>query len=211
MRIVENDYIIHDNFNFFKDLPLSPDMIINSIKHCYDTLDLIDSNLTINGTLPLSKLVELANLSSIVGNLLGEGFAKNSSNIYIRNKPHTYPDLIYSDNSKGGIEIKVALESNKPKGHLAKEGYYLTYRYVLTNEDGIYIKGKDTRGNTVTIWEVKFDYLTLNDFSISNTEGDSGKTAVIKTESLNKMHLLYFNDTCVPYKHSEIKAYPGFN
>lgn len=211
MRTVNENCIFEENIKILKDLPITSDMILKSIKHCYSTLDMIDINLTSNGALPLSQLVELANLSSIVGNLLGEGFAKNSSDKYIRNKPHTYPDLIYTDNSPGGIEIKVALESNKPKGHLAKEGYYLTYRYVLTDENGIYVKGKESRGVTVTIWEVKCGYLTLDDFSISNTEGDSGKTAVIKTDSLNKMPLLYFDDTCVPYKHSAIKPYPGFN
>lgn len=211
MRTVNEKYIFEENLKILKDLPITSDMVLNSIKHCYSTLDMIDTNLTANGVSPLSQLVELANLSSIVGNLLGEGFAKNSSNTYIRNKPHTYPDLIYSDNSLGGIEIKVALESNKPKGHLAKEGYYLTYRYVLTDKDGNYTKGKDSRGSTVTIWEVKCGYLSLDDFSISNTEGDSGKTAVIKTNSLNKMLLLYFDYTCVPYKHSSKKPYPGFN
>ncbi|XZH99036.1 hypothetical protein ACSXEK_04485 [Clostridium perfringens] len=211
MRIAYENYILKDNFDSFKDLPLTTNMIINSIKHCYSTLDLIDSHLINNGSLPLSQLVELANLSSIVGNLLGEGFAKNSDGIYTRNKPHTYPDLIYTNETNGGIEIKVALESNKPKGHLAKEGYYLTYRYVLTNRLGSFTKGKDNRGDTVTIWEIKFGYLTLDDFSISNTAGDSGKTAVIKTDSLNKMKLLYFDDKCVPYRHSSTKPYPGFN
>ena len=38
----------------------------------------------------------------------------------------------------------MALEKNSPKGHLAKAGFYLTYRYVLTDKDGTYIKGKET-------------------------------------------------------------------
>lgn len=136
---------------------------------------------------------------------------KNSQEIYKRNKPHTYPDLIYTDESEGGIEIKVALETNKPKGHLAKEGYYLTYRYVLTDSNGNYKKGKDNRGNTVTIWEVKFGYLNLEDFAFSNTAGDSGKTATIITEKLNKMHLLYFDESCVPYTHTTQRPYVGYN
>lgn len=164
-----------------------------------------------NGTPPLSKLVELANLSSIVGNLLGEGCARNSNGALTRNKPHTYPDLICTQNINPGVEIKIALEKNSPKGHLAKAGYYLTYRYVLTDGNGNYIKGKENRQDTVSIWEVKCGYLNEEDFSISNTAGDSGKTAVIKTSALNNMKLLYFNDSCVPYKHDESNPYKGFN
>lgn len=211
MRTASATHILHSNFKDLNDLPITPQMVIGSINHCYSTLDMIDTNLVENGAAPLSQLVELANLSSIVGNLLGEGFAKHSSNIYMRNKPHTYPDLIYTDNSLGGIEIKVALETNKPKGHLAKEGYYLTYRYVLTDSNGNYTKGKDNRGTTVTIWEVKCGYLSLDDFSLSNTDGDSGKTAVITTSALNSMPLLYFNADCVPYVHTAKKPYVGFN
>ncbi|MBB2483498.1 hypothetical protein H5P36_25490 [Bacillus sp. APMAM] len=114
-------------------------------------------------------------------------------------------------NINPGVEIKIALEKNSPKGHLTKAGYYLTYRYVLTDSNGNFIKGKENRQDTVTIWEVKCGYLNKEDFSISNTEGDSGKTAVIKTTSLNNMKLLYFNPSCIPYKHSSIKPYKGFN
>ena len=156
-------------------------------------------------------MVELANLSSIVGNLLGEGCARNSNGNLIRNIPHTYPDLICPRGENPGIEIKVALESNSPKGHLAKAGYYLTFRYVLSDTDGRYIKGKENRQDTVTIWEVRMGYLNLEDFSISNTDGDSGKTAVIKAAALNNMSLLYFDPSCVPYRHSETRAYNGYN
>ncbi len=199
------------NFDHFKHIGITEKLILGSINHCYQTIDTIDRTLISNGTSPLSGLVELANLSSIVGNLLGEGCSRNSDGTLIRNKPHAYPDLIYPNEINQGIEIKVALEKNSPKGHLAKVGHYLTYRYVLTDESGNYNKGKENRQSTVTIWEVKFGYLGIGDFSISNTEGDSGKTAVIKTESLNNMKLLYFKPSCVPYKHNELKPYKGFN
>lgn len=195
----------------FRAIGVNEDLIINSINHCYTTLDTIDANLVHNGTPKLSGLVELANLSSITGNLLGEGCARNSDGRLIRNRPHTYPDLICPQGANPGIEIKVALEKNSPKGHLAKAGYYLTFRYVLSSEDGEYIKGKENRQDTVTIWEVKMGYLTLEDFAISNTDGDSGKTAVIKTPALNDMKLLYFDPSCVPYKHNDVRAYNGYN
>lgn len=205
------EYIRQDNFEIAKQLGITPEVILNSINHCYKTLDIIDINLVNNNTPPLSKLVELTNLSSIVGNLLGEGCARNSNGLYKRNKPHTYPDLLSTNPSGVGIEIKMAIEKRPPKGHLAKDGYYLTYRYVLTNSKEEYTKGVPNRGDTVTIWEVKLGHLKKHDFSESNTEGDSGKTATIYAESHNKMALLYLNPNCVPYKHSKDKPYVGYN
>jgi hypothetical protein len=211
IRIAHPEYIRKGNFIPANKLGVTSEVILNSINHCYQTLDIINKNLVINHTPPLSKLVELANLSSIVGNLLGEGFARNSNGFYIRNKPHTYPDLLSTNPSNNGIEIKMALETKSPKGHLAKDGYYLTYRYVLTDANEKYTKGLAYRGDTVTIWEVKLDYLNKSNFSESNTEGDSGKTATILPKHHNKMKLLYFNPKCVPYRHSEKKSYVGFN
>lgn len=206
------EFIRTENFDQqLLDMGVTPEVILNSINHCYKILKIIDDNLNLNNTPNLANLVELANLSSIIGNLVGEGFAKYSNDLFIRNKPHAYPDLLSTDVSKEGIEIKMALESNSPKGHLAKEGFYLTYRYVLTNSEEKYVKGKANRGDTVTIWEVKFDFLEENDFKISNTEGDSGKTATIPKPIHNKMKLLYFNPNCVPYKHSIKSPYVGYN
>ena len=73
------------------------------------------------------------------------------------------------------IEIKVALESNKPKGHLIKPGAHLTLRYVLVDDGGIYVRGKKTRGKVPWIWEVRVGTLTDAHFNFSNTEGDSGQ------------------------------------
>lgn len=211
-RIAYPEFIREESFTEeILALGVTADVILNSINHCYKVLETIDTNLNLNGTPSLAKLVELANLSSIVGNLVGEGFAKFSKDLYIRNKPHAYPDLLPTNPTQKGIEIKMALETNSPKGHLAKEGYYLTYRYVLTNSKEEYTKGKETRGDTVTMWEVKFDYLYEQEFAISNTEGDSGKTAVISKPIHNRMKLLYFNPNCVPYQHTARKPYVGYN
>ncbi|SBV98593.1 Transcriptional regulator, XRE family (fragment) [uncultured Eubacteriales bacterium] len=211
MRIAQKSNIMERNFYFSNDVFITPTMLLDSISHCYNTLDMIDSNLIANGSPKVSQLIELANLSSIVGNLLGAGFAQYSNGLYERNKPHTYPDIIPIEPNLAGIEIKTALETNSPKGHQPKEGYYITYRYVLTNENGEFLKGTKNRGDTVTIWEVKFGYLYSHDFSCSNTEGDSGKTAVIKTDSFNKMQLLYFDESCIPYKHTNNTPYKGYN
>jgi len=141
-------------------------------------------------SVPIAHLVELANLSSMVGNMVGAGIAYFSNGLYARNKAHTYPDLLPQSDPAVDLELKMALETNKPKGHLPKTGTYITFRYVLADKQGVYNRGKQNRGNTVWIWEVKVGPLTENDFSCSNTKGDSGKTAMIKTNVHNKMHLV---------------------
>ncbi|MCC5848693.1 MAG: helix-turn-helix transcriptional regulator [Verrucomicrobia bacterium] len=197
-----------DRLRKFIGLPV--DALRSAILSCYQTLDTIDEQLNYHGTDPISQLVELANLSSMIGNLLGAGIAHASNGLYVRNKPHAYPDLLPQDHNHKDLEIKVALEKNKPKGHLPKAGNYITFRYVLCNKDGVYLKGKDNRGSKVFIWEVKVGELSVNDFDISNTDGDSGKTAVIKTNIFNSMDLVYYDPELLPYSSKSLK-YPGFN
>lgn len=218
MRKASKLYLLKDNIEKFKDnVFINEDLIISSIQHCYNTIDLIDETLKNNNVQPLSQLMELANLSSLTGNIITSGFEKYSNKIYKHNKPNTYPDLVYnnkpnlsnSNESDLGIEIKVALERNLPKGHLIKEGYYLIFRYVLTDENGNYTP--QTRGTTFTIWEVKLGYLHKSDFLFSNTKKDSGKTAIIKTQSLHNLKLLYFVPKCCPYKLDNYNHYKGYN
>lgn len=190
---------------------MSGENLLGAISSCYQTLDLIDEQLIEKGSLPIAHLVELANLSSMVGNMIGGGLADHSNGLYMRNRPHTYPDLLPIGEGAVNLELKVALETNKPKGHLPKAGTYITFRYVLGTKSGEYVKGKDQRGDTVWIWEVKVGELTENDFSCSNTEGDSGKTAVIKTDVHNNMSLVYYAPSLLPYRRGENDTYPGFN
>jgi len=189
---------------------LSIDALRAAILDCYHTLDTIDEQLLAHSSEPISNLVELANLSSILGNLIGAGLAAASNGLYARNKPHTYPDLVPQTNNFGDLEIKVALENNKPKGHLPKAGNYLTFRYVLCNDMALYERGKNRRGKRVFVWEVKVGTLSEGDFDMSNTAGDSGKTAVIKTKVLNAMPLIYFDLDLLPYS-KKTSHYPGFN
>jgi transcriptional regulator with XRE-family HTH domain len=189
---------------------LSFETIRAAILDCYQTLDTIDAQLLAHGSAPIANLVELANLSSIIGNLVGAGLATASNGLYIRNRPHAYPDLVPQATGFGDLEIKVALEKNKPKGHLPKAGNYLTFRYVLCDDLALYEKGKENRGKRVFIWEVKVGTLTERDFDTSNTEGDSGKTAVINTDVFNAMPLIYFDSDLLPYSKKSLR-YPGFN
>jgi len=185
--------------------------LLGAINSCYQTLDTIDEQLIAKGALPIANLVELANLSSMVGNMLGGGIADCSNGLYVRNRPHAYPDLLPQKPPAVDLELKMALENNKPKGHLPKAGAYITFRYVLADKFGNYTRGKDQRGDTVWIWEVKVGELSEDDFSCSNTDGDSGKTAVIKTDVHNSMHLIYYVPNHLPYARKTDGRYVGFN
>jgi transcriptional regulator with XRE-family HTH domain len=184
---------------------LTPEGLSNAILYAYSIIGSIDFRLAEAGVEKLGGgMVELANYSSMIGNLLAAGISKFSGGSYRQNGPHKYPDLLPAgDNPLDGIEIKMGLENNKPKGHLAKSGLYLTFRYVLTR-DGVYVKGKENRGDTAVIWEARLGYLSESDFSISNTDGDSGKTAVIMTEALKKMKLVYFDELLCPISRYDV-------
>jgi len=175
---------------------LSGSVVLAAIDDAYETFDVVDEQLVPRGTQPFAQLVELANLSSMLGNLLGAGLAKHSQGRYDRSGPHKYQDLRATGDGEH-VEIKTALEINKPKGHLSKAGVYLTFRYVLAARDGSF--ERKTRGDTVFVWEVRVGHLTEKDFDESNTPGDSGKTAVVKTEVLRGMERVYFDPAFFPY------------
>ena len=180
-----------------KSAGLSEEILLAAITNTHMVLDQIDSKLLEVGADRISQMVELANLSSMVGNLFGAEVAKNSNGKLIRNGPHKYPDLLPNAPDVKGIEIKVALENNKPKGHLAKAGFYITCRYVLVDENGVY--NPNLRGQVVALWEVRFGYLNDDHFNISNTPGDSGKTAVINKEGMESLKIVYLNLAIAPY------------
>ncbi|HEY1976185.1 MAG TPA: helix-turn-helix transcriptional regulator [Candidatus Baltobacteraceae bacterium] len=183
---------------------LTCEMLVEAIRYCYETLDIIDDQLIAHGSNRLAGLVELANLSSMVGNLLGAGIAQASNGLYIRNGPHTYPDLLPQKSPAVDLELKVALETNRPKGHLPKAGTYITFRYVLTDEAGVFTRGTANRGLRAFVWEAKVGVLTKDDFDISSTSGDSGKTAVIKTKVHDNMSTVYQVDDLNPYARPRI-------
>jgi transcriptional regulator with XRE-family HTH domain len=190
---------------------LTRQAIQGAIEDCYQTLDLFDAELAKRESPPVSELVELANLSSMMGNLLATGIVEHSGGAYSRNTPHTYPDLLSRREGYGGIEVKTALEINKPRTHLPKHGIHLTFRYVLCHREGAFRRGKENRGKTAHVWEVKVGDLTENDYDLSTTEGDSGKTAVIKTAVLRAMALIYFDPRLLPYATRSDAPYRGFN
>ncbi|MCY4650930.1 MAG: helix-turn-helix transcriptional regulator [bacterium] len=194
--------IVHENAPRREDVVsaiagLDEKWIPAAIEATYSTLDIIDERLIKKGSPPLAEVVELANLSAIIGNLMRAALAKQSAGVYESNEPHTYPDLVSRSDESADLEIKVALETNHPKGHLPKPGPHLICRYVLANRDWSYTRGE--RGNVVWIWEVRLGELAEEDFGISNTAGDSGKTAVITAKALNDLPCVFFDDRFLPY------------
>jgi len=197
-RVLKNAHFLNDEA-LFRATGLKSAMVRAGIEHCHQTLDTIDFQLELHGAKPIGRLVELTNLSSMIGNIVAEGVAANSGGLYERNTPHTYPDLVPQKSPAVPVEVKIALETNRPKGHLPKPGTYLTFRYVLGDKSGAFVRGKGKRGDTAYIWEAKAGVLTAEDFDLSNTEGDSGKTAVVKTLSFDAMTLVYFDPALMPY------------
>lgn len=180
-----------------KPFGLTTEMMAGGITHAYGILDNIDANLGTE-TPYLVNLIELANFSSLLGNVLRDGIAKASGGKFKRNRPHTYPDLLAAAKGCCDVEIKIALEDNKPKGHLAKPGPHLTFRYVLGGADGSYTPEK--RGEVAWIWEARAGNLAIEHFNLSNTAGDSGKTAVINAQGLTQLRVVYCDLARCPYR-----------
>jgi transcriptional regulator with XRE-family HTH domain len=202
---------IRNEDKLIETIGISGSVLLEAVNSCYETLDAIDEQLIDKASVPMANLVELTNLSSMIGNMVGGGLADHSNGLYVRNKPHTYPDLLPLKDPAVKLELKMALEKNPPKGHQPKPGTYITFRYILGSKMGEYVKGTKNRGNTVWIWEIKVGKITKDDFSCSNTAGDSGKTATFIAASHNKMHLVYYVPEFLPYAKNKKDGYVGFN
>ncbi len=183
-------------------LGLDRSQIAGSVAGTYRLLDRIDATLVADGVDPLCQIVELANLSSMIGNVFGAELAKASNGLYRRNGPHKYPDLLPASEGavSGGVEIKMALNRNQPKGHLAKEGCYVTCRYVLLDKDGVVVAETADRpkARRAAIWELRAGHLSKPHFNCSNTEGDSGKTAVVNAAGMRELKVVYVDLALVP-------------
>ena len=129
-----------------EDFGLTVDIVRGAIEYTHNVLDRIDQTLVESASDRLASLIELANLSAIVGNLFRGGIASVSDGAFTANRPHTFPDLLGSAPGTTDIEIKVALEDNNPKGHLVKPGPHLIIRYVLGDHAGTFTRGKESRG-----------------------------------------------------------------
>jgi len=176
---------------------LSCEMLYDGINYTYRTLDKLEKTLVEEGAPRLSKIGELSVLSSMIGNFFATGIIKSSKGIFERAGSHKYQDLRATNKKYKNVEIKMSIEKNKPKAHLPKEGFYLTCRYVLGNEDGTYTLKQ--RGEFIWIWEIRFGYLRKEHFNTSSTENDSGKTAVVNSVGMKRLVPVFFNQNHCPY------------
>lgn len=177
---------------------LTIQMLQAGLRKTYETIDAIDQTLETRSGLRLANIVELANLSSMIGNVLAQGIVDASAGVFNRAGAHKYQDLRGAKANAENIEIKMALEGNKPKGHLPKAGHYLTCRYVLCDDNGTFKRGKANRGRLPRVWELRLGELKIADFAVSNTAGDSGKTAVVSPDGMKKLRLIYFDQDLCP-------------
>lgn len=194
-RKLDPTYFLHPTE--MKLAGLTSENIEAACNYTHGILDLLDEKLLSADASRLSEMIELANLSSVVGNLLGAGIAKSSNGLFERNQPHKYPDILSKSPLAKDFEIKVALGRNNPKGHLAKQGFYLICRYILAQETGLF--DRTIKGKIAWIWEIRFGYLELYHFNLSNTVGDSGKTAVINKQGMEALKLVYCDINRCPY------------
>jgi len=197
LRNSDTGYFINDWA--LQNTGLSTQVLRNSIKEVNDLIDSVDQALLDHGVDRLSQVVELANLSSMLGNVFAAAVAKHSNGAMRRNGPHKYPDLLSNMADVSDIEVKVALETNKPKGHLIKTGRYLTCRYVLCDENGVAKFDKKDRGSIPWIWEIRCGVLQEQHFTVSNTDGDSGKTAVVNKDGMEALTVVYVDTERLPY------------
>lgn len=207
MRKVDTTFI--RNSDVIKEFGLNSEHLIGAVNHTYNLFDSVDEALINGGSARLGGLVELANLSAIIGNVFRSGFIKSTDGLFRENAPHTFPDLLSNYSEVSDLEIKVALESNKPKGHLVKPGPHLILRYSLGSSTGEYQIGKENRGLVPWLWEIKIGHLHSEHFSVSNTDGDSGKTAVVTKAGMDNIKTVFFDPRFFPYSKngSVFKAY----
>jgi len=177
---------------------LSSDVLGAAVEFTYETVDAIDGALLARGSDRLADIVELANLSAMLGNVLRSGIVHASGGVFSGNGPHKHPDLLHTTDPECNVEIKVALEDNQPKGHLAKPGLHLTCHYVLCDQSGRFRPGVGNRGNVPRIWLLRFGRLEEEHFNLSNTAGDSGKTAVVNAKGMRRLVPVYFAPDLCP-------------
>ncbi len=68
-------------------------MIHDGVEYVYHTLDKLDATLVEAGSPRFAELIELANLSSVLGNLLATGIVRSCNGVFTRAGPHKYQDL----------------------------------------------------------------------------------------------------------------------
>ena len=197
---------------------ITPQQIGEAVRATHAILDAADEGLLRRHYGRMASHVESVNLSGMVGNIFANELAARSGGHWIRNTPNKHPDLIRPPGTPGkdasiavamptaapapsgaktmkrvqpGVEIKVALNSNMPKGHHPRPNKYIVVRYVIGKSE--------VDAQIATVYEVLVGEVTESDFTVSDTEGDSGKTAVITADAIaRKFSQVYFDAAHFP-------------
>jgi transcriptional regulator with XRE-family HTH domain len=175
---------------------LTREAIAEAVEFTYRKLDVIDQQTRDSGARPFVAFVDVPELSSLVSTALGASLARASQGLYAQNGPDHSPTLLPLRQGLSELEVEVALETNQPMSAPRETGVYLFFRYVLTERDGTFRRGKETRGDSVAVWEVRFGELEEHDFGAR--AGGNGR-ARLRREALNSMELVYYDPALLPY------------
>ncbi len=175
---------------------LTTAMVAQAIEIAYQKLDLIDEQMRESGSPPLARLVELSELSALISNLLSAGIAQASDGLYMQKASDQSPSLLPLRQGLPELEVAAALETDRPASGASTAGvYYLTFRYVLAGQDGTFTRGKESRGDMIVVWEVRFGEVAPEDFLRATRNGG----APLKKEALDGMELVYYDPELLPY------------
>lgn len=194
----------HANPDYVAECPLltettrlTGETIRRAINAAYHKLDLIDEQMRESGSPLLVELVGLQHLSALLGSVLGSGVARASNGLYMQNGPRQHPDLLPLRHGLPEVEVRAALETNRPVSGPTIAGIYLVFRFVLVDRKTGYTRGVDSRGDTVAVWEAKFGELSDDDFHAS--KANTGKSPVLRKDALDRMESVYYNPDFLPY------------
>jgi transcriptional regulator with XRE-family HTH domain len=177
---------------------LTGETVTRAIDLAYRKLDLVDAQIRGSGSRSIVGLVEASDLSSLLANLFSAGIARASNSFYVQSSPDHSSSLLPLRQGLPELDVTAALETNQPAIAEAKAGIYLTFRYVLAERDGTFTRGKDSRGDTAAVWEVRFGELREDDFRTGSTRS-AGVGARLKKEALDRMELVYYDPALLPY------------
>jgi transcriptional regulator with XRE-family HTH domain len=193
-RVVERANL--DDFTRLGEVTgLTGEAIAEAMEFTYRKLDVIDQQTRDSGA-PIIAFVDLPELSSLVRTSLGAGLARASRGLYAQNGPDHSPTLLPLRQGLPELEVEVALETNQPTSIPRRAGVYLFFRYVLTEHDGTFRRGKEARGDTAAIWEARFGTLEERDFA---TKAAGNGRARLRREALDRMELVYYDRALLPY------------
>jgi transcriptional regulator with XRE-family HTH domain len=189
-----DESLLGAGFRLSSATELTSGSVAAAIDFAYRRLDLVDEQMRGAGSRPIGRLVDTVELTATLVDLLSAGIARVSNGRYVQNGRDHAPDLLPLHQGLPELEVKAALETALPAQGSRGAGLYLIFRYVLTERDGSYSRGKDSRGDTVTIWEVRFGELGDEDFR----SGPRGRARLTR-DALERLELVYYDPALLPY------------